>query len=88
MRILQARILEWLAIPSSRGSSQPRDQAQVSRITGGMDFFLPSEPPGKPSYTYIYILFHIFSMMVYYRVLTIVPYTIQWELVVYPLYIE
>ena len=24
--ILQARILEWVAIPSSRGSSQPRDQ--------------------------------------------------------------
>ena len=28
--ILQARILEWVAIPSSRGSSQPRDQTQVS----------------------------------------------------------
>ena len=27
--ILQARILEWVAIPFSRGSSQPRDQAQV-----------------------------------------------------------
>ena len=25
MEILQARILEWVAIPSSRGSSQPRD---------------------------------------------------------------
>ena len=24
-RILQARILEWVAMPSSRGSSQPRD---------------------------------------------------------------
>ena len=33
--ILQARILEWLAIPSSRGSSQPRDQAQVSCTAGG-----------------------------------------------------
>ena len=28
--ILQARILEWVAIPFSRGSSQPRDQTQVS----------------------------------------------------------
>ena len=27
--ILQARILEWVAIPFSRGSSQPRDQTQV-----------------------------------------------------------
>ena len=32
--ILQARILEWIAMPSSKGSSQPRDQTQVSRIAG------------------------------------------------------
>ena len=32
--ILQARILEWLAVPFSRGSSQPRDWTQVSRIAG------------------------------------------------------
>ena len=31
--ILQARILEWVAMPSSRGSSQPRDQARVSCIS-------------------------------------------------------
>ena len=30
--ILQARILEWVAISFSRGSSQPRDQTQVSCI--------------------------------------------------------
>jgi len=35
MRILQARILEWVDFPSSRGSSQPRNQTQVSRIAGG-----------------------------------------------------
>ena len=33
--ILQARILEWVAFPFSRGSSQPRDQTQVSHIAGG-----------------------------------------------------
>ena len=33
--ILQARILEWVAFLFSRGSSQPRDQTQVSRIVGG-----------------------------------------------------
>ena len=33
--ILQARILEWVAFPFSRGSSQPRDRTQVSRIAGG-----------------------------------------------------
>ena len=33
--ILQARILEWVAYPFSRGSSQPRDRTQVSHIAGG-----------------------------------------------------
>ena len=32
--ILQTRILEWVAIPFSRGSSRPRDRAWVSRIAG------------------------------------------------------
>ena len=32
--ILQARILEWVAFPFSRGSSQPRDQTRVSYIAG------------------------------------------------------
>ena len=32
--ILQARILEWVAIPLSRGSSRPRDQTWVSCIAG------------------------------------------------------
>ena len=46
--ILQARILKWIAVPFSRGSSQPRDQIQVSCIE---DDSLPSEPPGKPKNT-------------------------------------
>ena len=33
--IFQARILEWVAMPSSRESFQPRDGIQVSRIAGG-----------------------------------------------------
>ena len=33
--ILQARILEWVAFPFSRGSSQLRDRTQISRIAGG-----------------------------------------------------
>ena len=48
MGILQARILEWVAMPSSRASSQPRDQTQVSRIAGR---FLTSELSGKPKNT-------------------------------------
>ena len=45
MGILQARTLEWVAIPFSRGSSQPRDWTQFSILQVGS---LPSEPPGKP----------------------------------------
>ena len=33
--ILQTRMLEWIAFPFSRVSSQPRDQTQVSHIAGG-----------------------------------------------------
>ena len=43
--ILQARLLEWVTFPFSRGSSQPRDWTQVSRIVGR---FLPAEPQGSP----------------------------------------
>ena len=46
--ILQARILEWVAFPSSKGSSQPRVWTQVSHIAGGS---LPAEPQGKPKNT-------------------------------------
>ena len=33
--ILQARILEWVAFPFSRESSQPRDRTQLSLIAAG-----------------------------------------------------
>ena len=32
---LQARILEWVVVPFSRGYSQPRDLTQVSYMAGG-----------------------------------------------------
>ena len=41
-RILQARILEWVAISNSRGSSQPREQTWVSWIAG--TFFTDGAP--------------------------------------------
>ena len=44
--ILQARILELVAISFSRGSSKSRDWTRVSCVAGGF-FFLSSEPPGK-----------------------------------------
>ena len=42
--ILRARVLEWVAIPFSRGSSQTRDQTWVSHIAAG---FLTVSAPGK-----------------------------------------
>ena len=48
--ILQARILKWLAMPSSRGSSQPRDQTCISlHFLRWQVGSLPLVPPGKPS---------------------------------------
>ena len=42
---LQAKILEWVAIAFSRGSSQPRGQIQSPALGGG---FFTTELPGKP----------------------------------------
>ena len=44
--ILQARTLEWVAIPFSRGSSWPRDPSFGSPALAGR--FFPPEPPGEP----------------------------------------
>ena len=43
--ILQARILEWVPISFSSGSSRPRDQTCISYIAGRS---FNAEPPGKP----------------------------------------
>ena len=46
--ILQAKVLEWVAMPSSRGSSRPRSQTHISCgsfIVGG---FFTAKPPEKP----------------------------------------
>ena len=45
--ILQARILEWVAIFSSRGSSQPRDRTHASCSSCIAGRFFTPEPPGK-----------------------------------------
>ena len=52
--ILQARILEWAAFSFSRGSSQPRDPTQVSRIAGR---FFTSWATGRPKITGLGSLF-------------------------------
>ena len=50
--VLQARILEWVAISFSRGSSWSRDQIHSSCICRQIFFFfffLTTEPPGNPT---------------------------------------
>ena len=53
--ILQAKVLEWAAIPSSKGSSQPRDRTRISGIEPKSPSLqsdsLLSEPKGKPKNT-------------------------------------
>ena len=57
-RIVQARILEWVAIPFSRGCSQPRDQTWVSCIAG-IFFTVYTQ---THTHTYIFF-FGFFSIM-------------------------
>ena len=45
-RISQVRILEWVAVSFSRGSSQPTDQTHISCVAGR---FFTTEPLGKPN---------------------------------------
>ena len=47
MDILQARILEWVAMPSSRGSSWPRDRTCLLCLLHWQVGFLPLASPGK-----------------------------------------
>ena len=48
MGVSQARILEWVVMPSSRGSSQPRDRNCTSCDSCIASRFFTAEPPGKP----------------------------------------
>ena len=58
--ILLEGILEWVAIPFSRGSSQPRDRTQISpRSPALQSDSLPSEPPRK-SLTMVYLILFCF----------------------------
>ena len=46
--ILHKKNTVWVAMLSSRGSSQPRDRTQVSCISCIAGWFFMAEPPGKP----------------------------------------
>ena len=47
--ILQAGIWEWVALPSSRGSSRPREDPCLLHLLHWQVGSLPLVPPGKPS---------------------------------------
>ena len=47
----QATIVEWVAIPFSRGSSRPRDRTRISCVSCITGSSLPTEPSGKPVYS-------------------------------------
>ena len=51
--ISQARIVEWVATASSRGSSWPRDWTHISWISYTAGEFFTAEPSGKPLYNFI-----------------------------------
>ena len=53
--IFQARILEWVAISSSRGSSQSRDQTHVSCLLHQEAGSLPVAQPGSPHIRLLYL---------------------------------
>ena len=62
MGILQARILEWIAMPSSSGSSQSRDGTWSPALQADSSL---SEPPGSPSfhlYHYRFPMSHLSTM--------------------------
>ena len=62
--ILQARILEWVTMHFSRGSSSSRDQIQVFCFScTASGFFLPTGPSGKPIQD-IFLLLMLFSRQV------------------------
>ena len=61
--ILHARILEWVAMPSFRGLSQPRDQTQVSHIAGGF-FTVWATREGTLHWYFILIFLHWYSILI------------------------
>ena len=56
--IFQARILEWVAMPSSRGISQPGIEPMSPALAGE---FFTTEPPGK-LYIYIYEIILLYTL--------------------------
>ena len=80
--ILQARILEWLAFPFSRGSSQPRDQTQVSHIAGRFFTSWATREAHSEKHCYIFFLVKTTGYLnktVYYIELSFFPFRSEYK---------
>ena len=77
MRILQSRILECVAMSCSRGSSQPRDQTQVSHTAGG--FFTNWAAREALGYSYYSLNKVTYGNLIQYDFYKRGPYWLKWE---------
>ena len=77
--ILQARILEWVAIPSSKGSSRPTDRTCSSCVAGRFHTtWATGEAPelsGTSTFIYLFIYFYFFNFIFkFYNIVLVLPY--------------
>ena len=98
--ILQARILEWVSMPSSKGSSQPRDQNMglfhllhcwVFFLVVCLFCFLPLESPRKPNFLVMFTYFTIFYITIFILSKYFTPFTFfysSWTFSIHGKYFE
>ena len=65
--ISQARILEWVALPSSRGSSWPRDQTHISMSPALAGRFFTTNATWEVHTVYMCILLYIHLEIFYFQ---------------------
>ena len=81
--ILQAKILEWVAIPSSRGSSWPRDRTHFSYIScTGRQILYHQHHLGNPYIIYTYVIrthtiYMLYTCVIYARGTCIYIYNVH-----------
>ena len=63
--VFQARVLEWVAISFSRGSSQPRDRTWVSHTLGRRFYHLSHQ--GSPQYLNIFAIIYVLASVHFIR---------------------
>ena len=80
--ILEARILEWVAFPFSRGSSQPRDQTQISHTAGRFFTSWATREAHSEKHCYIFFLVKTTGYLnktVYYIELSFFPFRSEYK---------